>query len=74
MYYLQEFLDGEKKNNEEKEKSVGAMERTATKTRLTYQESEAARLAFKNEVCRTMSWAFALMLLYVNVCVCSWRH
>lgn len=47
---VQEFLDGEKKNNEEKEKSVGVLEREAAKTRLTYQEMEVARLAFKNEV------------------------
>lgn len=29
---------------------MGVMERKAAKTRLTYQESETARLAFKNEV------------------------
>ena len=50
---MQEFLDGEKKNNEEKEKSVGVMEREAGKTRLKYQEMEEARLAFKNEVIKT---------------------
>ena len=47
---MQEFLDGEKRNNEEKEKSLGVVERKAANTRLTYQESETARLAFKNEV------------------------
>ena len=47
---MQEFLDGEKRNNEEKEKSLGVMERKVAKTRLTYQESESGRLAFKNEV------------------------
>ena len=47
---LQEFLDGEKRNNQEKEKSLGVMEREAAKTRLTHQEAEAARLAFRNEV------------------------
>jgi chromosome segregation ATPase len=46
----QEFLDGEKRNNEEKEKSLGVMERKVAKARLTYQESESARLAFKNEL------------------------
>ena len=49
-YIMQEFLDGEKKNNEEKEKAMGVMERQSIKTRLTYQEAETARLTFKNEV------------------------
>ena len=46
-------MDGEKKNNEEKEKSVGVFEREAAKKRLDYQETEEARLAFKNEVITT---------------------
>ena len=50
-YYNQEFLDGEKRNNEEKDKSLAVMERTAAKTRLAYQEAETDRLAFRNEVC-----------------------
>ena len=47
---VQEFLDGEKRNNQEKEKKLGVLERDAAKTRLTYQDAETARIAFKDEV------------------------
>ena len=67
---VQEFLDGEKRNNEEKEKSLGVMERKAAKTRLTYQESEAARLAFKNEVCEATSTSIPHLKFEVCMCVC----
>lgn len=47
---LQEFFDGERKNNTEKEKKLNTTERLATKMRLEYQDSEAARVQFQDEL------------------------
>ena len=74
----QEFLDGEKRNNQEKEKSLGVMEREAAKTRLTCQEAEAARLAFGNEVTHTL-WQWRRELthtarIFIYTCAYSWGH
>ena len=48
--HLQEFLDNEKKNNVEKEKTLDTSERQAAKLRLEYQDTETARIQFKDEV------------------------
>ena len=47
---IQEFLDDEKKNNVEKEKTLNTAERQAAKLRLDYQDTETARIQFKDEV------------------------
>ena len=50
---IQEFLDDEKKNNVEKEKTLNTSERQAAKLRLEYQDTETARIQFKDEVYTT---------------------
>ena len=47
---IQEFLEDEKKNNEEKENTLNTAERQAAKLRLEYQDTETARIQFKDEV------------------------
>ncbi len=47
---MQEFLDGEKENNTEKEKKLSASERQSATLRLEHQDAEAARTQLKDEV------------------------
>ncbi len=47
---LKEFFDDEKQNNAEKEKKVDIAERVSAKKRLDYQDSETARVQFKDEL------------------------
>lgn len=46
----QEFLDREKENNSEKEKSIQATERQVAKCRLQHQDVETARVQLKDEL------------------------
>ena len=47
---LQEFLDDENENNDEKDKKVTIAERVSAKKRLEYQEAETSRVQFKDEL------------------------
>jgi len=60
--HLQEFLDNEKKNNVEKEKTLDTSERQAAKLRLEYQDTETARIQFKDEV-------YTIQFGYSTVCL-----
>ncbi len=50
MHTQQEFFDDEKRNNAEKDKKVKIAERVSAKRRLEYQDAEAARIQFKDEL------------------------
>ena len=47
---IQEFFDNEKKNNAEKEKKLSDAERLSAKMRLGYQDAEASRIQFRDEL------------------------
>ncbi len=50
LMILQQFLENEVANNQEKEKKISIAERQAAKFRLDYQNSENARILFQDEV------------------------
>ena len=46
----QEFFDNEKRNNAEKDKKLNDAERQSAKMRLNYQDAEASRIQFRDEL------------------------
>ena len=50
QFSLQQFLDNELNNNQEKEKKISAAERQAAKLRLQFQNLENERIQLHDEV------------------------